>query len=55
MEGAYLISLLADQDRLVLRYRLTRPDRQYLFDSGDSGKEVVLVPGLEKVGPSLLW
>jgi general secretion pathway protein J len=48
--GAYLISLVVDQDRLVLRYRLTKPDRQYLFESGDTGKEVVLVPGLESVG-----
>ena len=50
VEGAYLISLVADQDRLVLRYRLTKPDRQYLFESGDTGKEVVLVPGVENVG-----
>jgi general secretion pathway protein J len=50
VEGAYLISLVVDQDRLVLRYRLTKPDRQYLFESGDTGKEVVLVPGLESVG-----
>jgi len=50
VEGAYLISLVADRDRLVLRYRLTKPDRQYLFESGDTGKEVVLVPGLESVG-----
>jgi general secretion pathway protein J len=48
--GAYLISLVVDQDRLVLRYRPTKPDRQYLFESGDTGKEVVLVPGLESVG-----
>lgn len=50
VEGAYLISLVADQDRLVLRYRLTKPDRAYLFESGDTGKEVVLVPGVENVG-----
>lgn len=50
VEGAYLISLVVDQDRLVLRYRLTKPDRQYLFESGDTGKEVVLVPGVENVG-----
>ncbi len=50
VEGAYLISLVADQDRLVLRYRLTKPDRQYLFESGDTGKEVVVVPGVENVG-----
>ena len=50
VEGAYLISLVTDQDRLVLRYRLTKPDRAYLFDSGDTGKEVVLVPGVENVG-----
>lgn len=50
VEGAYLISLVADQDRLVLRYRLTKPDRAYLFESGDVGKEVVLVPGVENVG-----
>jgi len=50
VEGAYLISLVVDQDRLVLRYRLTKPDRQYLFESGDTGKEEVLVPGLESVG-----
>ncbi|MGQ0591994.1 MAG: prepilin-type N-terminal cleavage/methylation domain-containing protein [Gammaproteobacteria bacterium] len=49
VEGTYLISLVADQGRLVLRYRLTRPDRQYLFESGDTGKEVVLVPGIDTV------
>ncbi|MGH8479060.1 MAG: prepilin-type N-terminal cleavage/methylation domain-containing protein [Gammaproteobacteria bacterium] len=49
VEGTYLISLVADQDRLVLRYRLTKADRQYLFDSGDAGKEVELVPGIDKV------
>jgi len=50
VEGAYLISLVKDQDRLVLRYRLTKADRAYLFESGDVGKEVVLVPGVETVG-----
>jgi general secretion pathway protein J len=50
VEGSYLISLVADQDRLVLRYRLTKPDRRYLFESGDAGKEVVLVHGIESVG-----
>ena len=50
VEGAYQIFLLEDQDRLVLRYRLTKPDRPYLFESGDMGKEVVLVPGVENVG-----
>ncbi len=49
VEGAYLICLVEDQDRLVLRYRLTRPDRNYLFDSGCAGKEVVLVPAIDKL------
>ncbi|MCA1674412.1 MAG: prepilin-type N-terminal cleavage/methylation domain-containing protein [Actinobacteria bacterium] len=48
--GAYQIFLLEDQDRLVLRYRLTKADHPYLFESGDVGKEVVLVPGVENVG-----
>ncbi len=46
VEGNYQITLLVDEDRLVLRYRLAKADRQYLFESGDPGKEVVLVPGL---------
>jgi general secretion pathway protein J len=52
VEGAYLLSLLVtDQDRLVLRYRLAKANHQYLFEeSGDVGKEVVLVPGVENVG-----
>jgi general secretion pathway protein J len=53
VEGAYQIFLLEDQDRLVLRYRLTKADHPYLFESvesGDVGKEVVLVPGVENVG-----
>ncbi|MGH8577691.1 MAG: prepilin-type N-terminal cleavage/methylation domain-containing protein [Gammaproteobacteria bacterium] len=53
VEGAYLISLMNDQDRLVLRYRLTNPDHQSLsnlFESVGTGKEVVLVPSLESVG-----
>lgn len=50
VEGAYQIFLLEDQDRLVLRYRLTKADHPYLFESRDVGKEVVLVPGVENVG-----
>ncbi len=53
VEGTYLITLEVpeggDRGRLVLRYRLTKPDRQYLFESGDAGKEVVLVPDIDSV------
>jgi general secretion pathway protein J len=53
VEGAYLISLAVadarDEASLVLRYRLTKPERQYLFESTDLGEEVVLVSGLDSV------